>query len=193
MPTLAERADYYHAAFPDYPPLCATDRWLYGMWMMGNNYRGSGYHGAFPPSFLRRVMCLFPEAEDILHLFSGSLTDDVAGDRMDINPDLNPDIVGDAEELSQHVSKQYDLIIADPPYTAEDADHYGTTMVNRNKVVKECYQVLKPGGYLVWLDMVYPMYAKREMQLVGTIGIVRSTNHRVRCVFIYQKVGDATS
>lgn len=187
MPTLTERANYYNQAFPNYPPLCSTDRWLYGVWMMGNNYRGSGYHGSYPPAFIRRVMSLFPDAVDIMHLFSGSLTSDIIGDRVDINPALEPDIVGDAEALRTLVTKQYDLIIADPPYTAEDADHYGTCMVNRNKVVKECHAVLKPGGHLVWLDMVYPMYSKAEMQLVGTIGIIRSTNHRVRCVFIYQK------
>ncbi len=189
--SLKERADLYNAAFPKYSQqawMQASDRWLWGVWMMGNNYKGSGYHGSFPPGFLKRTMSMFPDAKDILHLFSGSLTDEVDGDRLDMNADTGPDICGDAHELSNLVKKEYDLIIADPPYSEEDANKYGTPMVNRNAVVKECIKVLKPGGYLVWLDMVYPMYSSKELQLVGTIGIIRSTNHRVRGVFIYQKL-----
>ncbi len=145
-------------------------------------------HNSFPPNFLSRTMSMFPEAEDILHLFSGSLTSEVKGDRLDMNANMQPDICGDAHELSNLVKKDYDLIIADPPYSEEDANKYGTPMVNRNAIVKECVKVLKPGGHLVWLDMVYPMYSNKELQLVGTIGIIRSTNHRVRAVFIYQKL-----
>lgn len=186
--TLQQRAEFYNKAFPKYPPLVTTDRWIYGVWMIGNAYKGSGYYGAYPPSYVRRVKALFPDARDILHLFSGSLDATVEGDRLDINPSLNPDICGNAEELSNLVTKKYDVCFADPPYSEEDAKKYGVCLVSRNKVVKECGKVLKPGGFLVWLDCVYPMYSKKELLLVGTIGLIRSTNHRVRGVFIYQKV-----
>lgn len=32
------------------------------------------------------------------------------------------------------------------------------------------------------------MYSKMKFALVGVIGIIRSTNHRVRAVFIFQKL-----
>ncbi len=185
--TLNQRAHFYNSEFPKYPPLVTTDRWLYGMWMFGNYYKGSGYHGAYPPSYVKRIMSLFPDADDVLHLFSGSLTNEVRGDRFDISDEFSPDIVGDAHELSLLVKKKYDLILADPPYSEEDAMKYGNSMISRNKVVEQCVKVLKPGGFLVWMDMIYPMYKKKEILLIGTIGLVRSTNHRTRCVFIWQK------
>jgi hypothetical protein len=37
--TLKERVDLYSKAFPKFPPLRADDRWIDGMWIMGNNYK----------------------------------------------------------------------------------------------------------------------------------------------------------
>lgn len=189
--SLAERACYYNRAFPKYPPLVTTERWLYGIWMIGNNYQSANqFYGEYPPSYLQRIYSLFPDAQGILHLFSGSIRiDHEAEITFDINPELNPDIVGDAHRLSTYFESNYfDLILADPPYSAEDSEHYGTPMVNRNIVVKECYKVLTPGGYLVWLDQVLPMYRKSEVVLDGTIGIIRSTNHRFRIVSIFRRL-----
>lgn len=131
---------------------------------------------------------MFPDMEDILHLFSGSLGY-TAGTNFDMNPSLNVDVVGDANQLSNYfLPNTFDLILADPPYSVSDAEHYGTPMINRNRVISECYKVLRPGGFICWLDQVLPMYRKVELQLVGTIGIVRSTNHRFRILCIFQKV-----
>lgn len=178
----------YKISFPKYPPLVVENNWLYGMWMMGNSYKGSGFYGSYPATYLKRIMGLFPEEENILHLFSGNLkSHEVIGDTFDINSELKPDICGDAENLSGHCKKKYNLIIADPPYTNEDAMCYGFPLVGRNKVVKECHKVLHSGGFLVWLDQVFPMYRKIDWELIGTIGVIISTNHRVRTVFIWRK------
>jgi len=191
--TLEERAKNYAKEFPKYPPVVVSHGWLYGIWMIGNNYSSKAkYYGEYPPSYLRRIHALFPDAKEILHLFSGKVEKGTWNDEcettFDINPDLFPDVVGDAHELSKYFPpEKFDLILADPPYTAEDAEHYGTPMINRNKVVKEAWIVLKPGGFLCWLDQVLPMYRKDMYKLVGTIGVVRSTNHRFRVVSIFQK------
>ncbi len=198
MITLKDRAQFYNKAFfPKYSGrawLQASDRWLWGVWMIGNNYQSkAGYYGEYPPGYLERIMSMFPEMYwwEILHLFSGSIEQGPErGETFDINPDLNPTYAGDAADLSNIVSKRYHLILADPPYSEEDARRYGTCLVNRNKVVEQCVKVLKPGGFLVWLDQVLPMYRKKELELVGTIGVIRSTNHRVRMVFIWQKKED---
>lgn len=180
--TLQQRAEFYNEAFPKYPPLVVADKWIYGMWMLGQNYKGSGYYGAFPPNYIKRIMSMFPDAKNILHLFSGSLDDTVQGDRFDINPDLEPDICGDAHELNKFVNKQYDLILADPPYSEEDALHYGTCMIKRNIVFKECTKVLEKGGILIWLDQVCPQWRKNELEMFLTIGVIRSSQHRFRVV-----------
>ena len=191
--TLKQRAEFYNQAFPKYAKqawLQASDRWLWGVFSIGNNYKGSGFHGSFPPRFLERVLSMFPDVEDkeILHLFSGSLTEEVPGYRFDINFNLNPDICGDAHNLSAIAPKKYDLIIADPPYTKEDANKYGFPMINRNKVHKECVKILKKGGFLLWLDMTLCMYRKDEMYRCISIAIERSTNHRFRQLVGWKKL-----
>ena len=184
--TLVERAQCYSREFPDYPPLRADSRWLDGMWVMGNNYKGSGYYGSYPPTYLKRIMALFPDKKSVLHLFSGSLP---PGEytRFDINPELG-DVAGEAERLSEYFPDEgFDLILADPPYSEQDAKKYGVPLVNRNKVVKECAKLLINGGHLVWMDQVLPMFRKDTLHLCGLIGIVRSTNHRFRVVSIFER------
>lgn len=126
--TLAERAEFYHRAFPKFPKPRTDGRWLDTIWVLGNDYRGSGYYGSYPPNYLRRIMSMFPDATDILHLFSGSLP---KGNyiRFDLH---SADINGDAHNLSSYFEGAiFDLILADPPYSQEDAEHYGTPMIKR--------------------------------------------------------------
>lgn len=189
---LRERIENYIKVFPIRPsPAIGKDGRLFGMWFVGvRQKRKHGYYGEYPQDYLPRVMALFPDKKksEILHLFSGMMEE---GEyfRVDINPKLKPDIIGDAETLSEFCPDGISLIIADPPYSEEDANHYGTPMVSRNKVVKECAKVLPIGGFLVWLDQAIPVYKKSGFDLIGLIGVILSPNHRVRMVFIFQKSG----
>lgn len=176
-------------------PLCYTEKSkvkIYGTWILGQNYQSKQrYYGEYPPNYLRRVHALFPDKQEVLHLFSGVVEKGLWNSEttFDINPDLNSDITGDAKQLSSYFEDiTFDLIVADPPYSNEDANRYGTCMISRNTVVKECYNILEEGGHLCWLDQVLPMYRKSELAWVGAIGVVRSTNHRVREVFIWEKL-----
>ena len=66
----------YAKTFPELPLLVYNKGWIYGVWMIGNNYEGSGYHGACPPTYLTRIHAMFSpllEKGRILHLFSGSI------------------------------------------------------------------------------------------------------------------------
>jgi len=194
---LNERAEAYNKSFDKYPPLLYHKskkgrEWIYGVWIIGNNYQSkNSFYGEYPPNYLKRINSMFYDIEEkqTLHLFSGSLNKDNTNEiTFDINEKLNPSVVGDAHKLSEYFKKNsIDLIIADPPYSEEDANKYGIPMVKRNTVVKECYKILKKGGFLVWLDQVYPQYKKEQLKLIGSIGVIRSTNHRTRTVFIWRK------
>lgn len=184
--TLKQRAEFYSAAFPEWPPLRADGRWIDGMWIMGNNYKTSGYYGAYPHTYLQRVGALFPDATDVLHLFSGSLP---KGNYTRFDRVNGADVLGEAEILADYFKpEQFDLIYADPPYSVEDCEHYGCAMVNRNKVLAECAKLLKLGGFVVWLDQVLPMFRKIELEMCGVIGMVKSTNHRFRVVTLFKKL-----
>lgn len=159
-----------------------------GTWIMGQNYRvKSGYYGGYPAGYLKRVKALFPDKEAPLHLFSGLVdTACFPGRRVDINSSLNPDYVSDAQSLIEVPLTAFDLVLADPPYSVEDCDHYQTTMVKRNKVMKALERCVE-GTHVVWLDQVLPMYRKDCWNLEAVIGMVKSTNHRFRVVTIFRR------
>ena len=167
----------------------AEDGRVVGTWIMGNDYRvKSEYYGGYPAGYLRRIRALFPDKRCVLHLFSGKVdTDVLPGDTVDINPKLKPTYVDDAQTLERVPVDKYDLILADPPYSVEDAERYQTTMVKRNTVMR-ALQRAAPETHIVWLDQVLPMYRKDAFAIDAVIGMVKSTNHRFRVVTIFRRL-----
>lgn len=157
---------------------------------MGNSYRvSSGFYGGYPHGYLKRIKALFPDKQNVLHLFSGRVDLSVfPGDTMDVNPKMNPTYCCNAENLNGAPLKDYDLVMADPPYSVEDCEHYGTPMVKRNVVMDALGKRLTSGCHVVWLDQVLPMWKKTCFKLIGVIGMVKSTNHRFRVVCIFEKL-----
>lgn len=197
--TLQDRINNYHkeTGFPESLFISGDGRCV-GIWIMGNDYRvKSEYYGGYPAGYLRRVRALFPdklESTCLLHLFSGRVdTEAMPGETVDINPETNPDYVADAHTLENVPVEKYDLILADPPYSTEDCEHYGTPMVNRNRVLKLLGERMHEGAYLVWLDQVLPMYRKDQFSTQAHIGMVKSTNHRFRVVTIFKKLASTAS
>jgi hypothetical protein len=168
----------------------AEDGRVVGTWIMGNDYRvKSAYYGGYPAGYLRRIRALFPDKTRVLHLFSGKVDlQELPGDTVDINPELAPTYVDDAQRLEKVPLADYDLVLADPPYSVEDAERYQTTMVKRN-VVLSALQRLSPGAHVVWLDQVLPMYRKDAFHVEAVIGMVKSTNHRFRVITIFRRTG----
>jgi hypothetical protein len=168
----------------------AGDGRVVGTWIMGNDYRvKSKYYGGYPATYLRRMKALFPDKTRILHLFSGHVDQElIPGDTVDITPELNPTYVDDAQKLTRVPLEKYDLVMADPPYSEDDAERYGTTMVKRNTVLKALHR-LTPGTHVVWLDQVLPMYRKDIFSIDAVIGMVKSTNHRFRVITIFRRLG----
>jgi hypothetical protein len=184
-----DRIDSYvrHTGFPR-SLFLGEDGRVVGTWIMGNDYRvKSSYYGGYPAGYLRRVRALFPDKQSILHLFSGKV--DLAacpGDTVDSNPALNPTYLDDAQSLASVPLDRYDLVLADPPYSIEDCDHYGTSMVKRNRVMR-ALAGLPEGAHVVWLDQVLPMYRKDTFSVEAVIGMVKSTNHRFRVITIFRR------
>lgn len=196
MPQLAQmswpaRIDAYVGAtgFPASMFLAADGR-VVGTWIMGNDYRvASTYYGGYPAGYLRRIRALFPDKQRVLHLFSGRVDlDAFPGDTVDIDPALSPTFLDDAQTLARVPLADYDLVLADPPYSVEDAEHYRTTMIKRN-VVLRALAGLRPGAHVVWLDQVLPMYRKADFAMEAVIGMVKSTNHRFRVVTVFCRRG----
>lgn len=194
--TLHERVSSYHRAFPQCPNAVWVagdrDRWLYGVWQIGGLYKNlSRYYGAYPRTFLERVAALFPEIapKDILHAFSGSLPKG-GYTRLDMNAMVEPELVGNVYDVARLAKpRRFQLVIADPPYSAEDAEKYGTPPLDRGRTLRALAQVTRPGGHLVWLDTTWPMHRKTDWHYYGAIELRRSTNHRLRGVSLFQRKG----
>lgn len=166
---------------------------MIGYWIMGNNYQvKSGFYGGYPATYLKRVRALYPDRRKVLHLFSGAVDlETFPGDTVDINlalamthPKGGMHYVDDAQSLERVPLKQYTLVLADPPYSVEDAEHYKTTMVKRDKVVR-ALQGLPSGAHVVWLDQVCPKWRKDFFDLAACVGMQRSSGHRDRTMRIF--------
>jgi hypothetical protein len=168
----------------------AGDGRAVGLWIMGNDYRvKSKFYGGYPATYLRRVKALFPDKQKVLHLFSGKVdTSAFPGTTVDVNPALNPDILDDAHTMTKVPLETYDLVMADPAYSIEDCEHYGTPMISRNVVMRVLSERLSKGCHIVWLDQVLPMYRKDRLRTEAHIGMVKSTNHRFRVVTVFGKL-----
>lgn len=189
--TWEQRIDNYEriTGFPK-SLFIADDGRVIGLWIMGNDYRvKSKFYGGYPATYLKRVKALFPDKQNVLHLFAGKVDTAVfPGVTVDINEKLKPDIVDDAHTLTKVPLEDFDLVLADPAYSHEDTEHYGTPMVNRNLVLRTLGTRLRRGCHIVWLDQVLPMYRKDTFDTQAHIGMVKSTNHRFRVVTIFGKL-----
>jgi len=215
----AERAELYNRAFPDRPPLVYHKGWAYGVWRIGNNFRttAKGFYGAYPPSYLERVHSMFPDADHVLHAFSGSLTaqraaelawpnstpeqlmaglDPMIGSMAmelvdlhgpDSDPPRFPTWRGDLLEMPEEWASRFDLVIADPPYSADDAEIYGVRMPARRKIMESLARVTRTGGNLVWLDQVWPQHRAAQWKTWADVAVIRSTNHRIRSATILER------
>jgi len=191
--TLQERIDSY-VSETGYPRslFISEDGRIVGTWIMGQNYTvKSAYYGGYPHGYLKRVKALFPDKKHTrtLHLFAGKVQKEIIGGfTLDSNASLEPDFVDNAETMESVNLGHIDFVLADPPYSVEDCEHYGTAMVSRNKVMKTLGARLPSGAHVVWLDQVLPMYRKEEFSIEAVIGMVKSTNHRFRMVTIFRKL-----
>jgi hypothetical protein len=88
----------------------------------------------------------------ILNLFCGMNTE---GFRVDINPEVKPDLLCDAHELYlymplEYLKNKFDVVFADPPYSNEEAKElYGTSKLNYKRWTHEATHYLRPGGLLI--------------------------------------------
>jgi len=186
--------NYYNAVRGIWSPLIEHGDIITGYWMPGNNYqKDNDYYGGYPRDYLERMRALFPHAVNVLHLFSGMV---VIGrwpheERVDINLELPAEHHYNAEQIAAlDKFRKWELILADPPYE-ENHEKYSTEKANKKKVVHGCASVIRPGGFLVWLDTRIPIWAKSDgWKLRGTIGLVQSTNCLTKTTTILEKARD---
>lgn len=122
----------------------------------------------------------------ILNLFCGM---NKYGFRVDIKEEVKPDLLCDAHELSKHTKEKFDLIIADPPYSTEEAKEiYGTPKLNYKKWTAECEKLLVKNGLLVvYHKYVMPNPNPDKFTVVKRVFIGNRAYHLPRAVIYFKK------
>lgn len=195
--SLAQRAEAFNAEYHHVPHQHLTVHtdsqrvpFLTGFWFVGGG-NISSFYGSYQVEYLKRMDTLFPDCkgkQEMVHLFSGSIptSDDYTVVGLP-DKDYTPEFKCDAHQLSSYLPFKPALILADPPYEEAAAGRYAICDVNRPRIVSECARVLRPGGYLIWMDQALPTFSNDEIRLVGGISYIRSTGNRFRVVSFFQK------
>lgn len=112
------------------------------------------------------------------------------GFRIDVNPEVKPDLLCDAHSFADKLEgKTFNLIIADPPYsTLEAKEIYGTPPLKYKKWTNECDKVLEDGGLLmVYHKYVMPNPNPEKYVVVKRVFIGNRTMHLPRVCVVFQK------
>lgn len=144
----------------------------------------SRYRGGFPLFFEQNLVQLLGYPERILHPFGGRAE---LGVRVDIDPTVEPDVVGDAHALPFE-DGSFDLVVLDPPYSDEEAlELYGTTKKLRPaEFTREAVRVCREGGWVVVYTDREPARPPRCNHTLRIVITLRAY-HRPRIAGVFQK------
>lgn len=144
------------------------------------------YPGSWPLHFEKRLWRLLgkPNPDKVLHVFGGQAK---IGLKLDLNPDVNPDKVGDAHDIP-YCDELFDVVICDPPYSDEENEElYGITEPLRfKKWIAEAVRVCRWDGFVVlyhdrWLPK--PPKCSYWMRII----VLPGQHHRGRVCHIFIK------
>jgi len=185
---LAQRVERYNGMFPRYPKLCFDKGWLYGVWYCPRSFQKQVFYGQYPLTFLRRVRSLFGNLKPFVHLFSGVVVPEEGEITVDNDESLNPVHCCSADKLP-FKDCSINCILADPPYSREDAKHYRHQEYPSMKdVFMESSRVLSDKGYLLFLHShLLSIPKKSKLKLCGTVGVLTGTNAIIRVLAVYRK------
>lgn len=161
------------------------------------------YYGAYPAGFLQRARDLLGAAptDQVVHLcgghvrsypYSGLGAQDLT---VDTDPACKPDFqlnVGAPETYTILKKQCPDIfaILADPPYTPEDADHYlaGRDLFpSTNAIVANSLTILPIGGRVGILSLHWPRYPKAISRQVAVVAVYVGNGNYGRTFAVYER------
>jgi len=186
---LEVRCDYYNLEKKkNWPKIIFDKDWLMGVWYCPRSFQKQTFYGQYPLTYLTRVRLLFGNLRPFVHLFAGIVKPEAGEITIDNDTNLSVDYHCEATSLPFN-DNTVKVIVADPPYSPTDAEHYFCKKYPKMKdVFLECDRVLDYGGYLCFLHThLLSIPLRTSLKLRGTIGILTGTNARFRLLSIYRK------
>jgi hypothetical protein len=185
------------------------------VWILGRSK--VKYYGAYPAGFLHRARHLLGArlTDPVLHVCAGRIRQyPYRGlGRLDCTLDLDatcrPDFLQDARapyplvhtyrgpgasarlpEALVAVGEPWAAVLADPPYTAEDATHYvpgPEALPTANTILRNSLAVVAVGGLVGILDYVWPQ-PPRTAREVAVIAVTTGRNNRARFFTVFERL-----
>lgn len=160
------------------------------------------YYGAYPAGFLHRARALLgvSYADPVLHVCGGRVRDypyrgvGPADCTVDLDPALAPDFVQDVREPLP-APGYWAAILADPPYTPDDATHYAVgadVFPAAAEVLKRCCEAVRPGGRVGILHYEWPAPPK-DWREVAVISVGTGRRQRARYYTVWEHVPPTTA
>ena len=175
-----------------YRPICDT-------WILARSK--VKYYGDYPAGFLHRARQLLGvhTNDPVLHVCSGRIDlypYDGFGPNdktLDINATLKPDFVVDVATsvlplyTDREDNQPWYAVLADPPYTEEDAAKYGDfPLPSARRCLEQSLDVLDAGGRVGILHYVAPRPPK-GVTFVACITVFVGFENRARLYSVYEK------
>jgi hypothetical protein len=161
------------------------------------------YKGGMPlycEDWLIQLACDILQKKDchevsILNVFCGM---NQHGCRIDLNPEVEPNFIGDIHKLSEvlpletnGIKNEFDIILADPPYSDEETDKlYGKHLprLNYSKWTKECDKYLRQGGlFIIYHKFLVPNPNPEKYEVVKRVSVLNRVWHLGRVAVIFRK------
>lgn len=173
-----------------YRPL--TDVWILARAKLKD---GAKYYGAYPGGFPERARALLGATinEPVLHVCGGMARHYpyAAGfgpndKTLDMDPLCEPDFRQDARDP---LPLGFKAMLADPPYSAEDATHYrvgSRAYPSPGAIVRNMLAALQPGQRCGILHYMPPRPPKGT-RFVACIGVVVGFDNRMRAYSVFER------
>ncbi len=134
--------------------------------------------------------------EKRLWLFSGSFKD-TRRVTVDINPEVKADYCLNCEELPFE-DNSFDFVMADPPYSAEEARKlYDLPYPSMVKVLNEMARVARPSGHIILLHrlvpLIHPNFTEefKNLEIKAVVGVFTIAGmSNMRALTVWQKPGE---
>jgi len=160
------------------------------------------FYGAYPNGFLERARALLGVSpfDTVLHVCGGKASDYPAKPRgfgpndltLDLDPALAPDYLQAATDPLPIFSGGWPALLADPPYTEADAEHYApgrAVFPSANAILRNMLAVVRPGGRVGMLHYVLPQPPREGVRFVACVGVIVGFNNRMRVFSVFEREG----
>lgn len=156
---------------------------------------GVKYYGAYLGGFPERARALLGASitDPVLHVCGGLASaypyDGGYGPNdktLDLDVNVGPDYLQDARDP---LPRGFKAMLCDPPYSVEDAVHYGPGAMNYpspGKLIANALSALEPGQRA---GIIHYMLPRRPTgsRFVAAVGVMCGFNNRIRCFSVFER------